>query len=119
MSTETIARRTPALHVPEWEFSDRLRKIRKDAGLTQGEMAALLGMKKSALGHWETGFTHPRDMVATAKRIESALGVPAAWTLGVWDDELVRHQGLEPQTRWLSVADFAVWESELVEGVAA
>lgn len=35
------------------DFSERVKKLREDAGLTQEELAAKLGVR--SLGHYETG----------------------------------------------------------------
>ena len=57
-------------HIPTWDFSDRLRKIRREvAHLTQEQMAAELGASQRAYAAWETGRTKPDDIVAVAKRI--------------------------------------------------
>lgn len=79
MSTQT------AVHVPEWTFGDRIRKIRRDARLSQGEFAELIGRGDKAVAAWESGKNEPGDIVAVARRIQVALGVRAEWTLGLID----------------------------------
>lgn len=55
---------------PEWDFSDRLRKVRRDiAGMTQTEMATELGVKQKAYAAWESGQNRPDDIISIAKRI--------------------------------------------------
>ena len=73
---------------PRFEFSDRLRKVRRDvAQMTQEQMAAELGVTRKAYEAWESGRNIPGDIVAVAKRIAMRWrGVTAAWVLGV-DDE--------------------------------
>jgi len=68
---------------PKFEFSDRIRKIRRDLGISQDEFARDLNVKKVTLGSWESGRTTPRELVAVAKRIELLTKVPATWTLGL------------------------------------
>jgi len=99
--------------VPEWSIADRLRKIRRDQRLSQDAFAALLDVKSTTYGAWETGRNSPDHLVALARRVELVTGVPAAWTLGVHVESprpdggpdggsglaAVRHQGLEPRTR--------------------
>lgn len=68
--------------IPEFDLSDRLRRIRRDTGLTQAAFAQRLGVGDKAYGSWETG-TLPNDIVSIAKRIELAFRVPAAWVLGI------------------------------------
>ena len=73
-------------HIPTWEFSDRLRKIRRAvARLTQEQMAAELGASQRAYAAWETGRTKPDDIVAVAKHIARRWGIPPTWTLGLDD----------------------------------
>lgn len=74
---------TQAEHWPywlEWSLGDRLRKIRRGAGVSQEEFAATLSVNKKSLAAWTNA---PRNVVAIAKRIELAYGVPATWTLGL------------------------------------
>jgi transcriptional regulator with XRE-family HTH domain len=69
---------------PTWDFSDRLRKIRREvAGMTQEEMATELGTSQRAYAAWETGRTKPDDIVAVAKRIAIRWRISPAWTLGI------------------------------------
>lgn len=92
--------------------------------LTQDQFAAAIGVNSKSLAAWENDAWQPRGMVAIAKRIELAFGVPAAWTLGLdesvdatkapVDDEgldVVRRQGLEPRTRYVT-------ESASEDGIA-
>lgn len=69
--------------VPEWSLGDRLRKIRRDRGLTQEQIAAELGIKGVTWSAWEAGRTHPNDVIALAVIIERRYGVAASWTLGI------------------------------------
>lgn len=72
--------------IPKWDFSDRLRKIRRDyARMTQEQMAIELGTTQRAYAAWETGRTKPDDIVAVAKRIALRWKIPAVWTLGLED----------------------------------
>jgi DNA-binding XRE family transcriptional regulator len=72
--------------IPQWDFSDRLRKIRREvAHLTQQQMATELGASQRAYAAWETGRTKPDDIVAVAKRIALRWGIPPTWTLGLDD----------------------------------
>ncbi|MHA7292597.1 helix-turn-helix transcriptional regulator [Arthrobacter sp. HLT1-21] len=72
---------------PEWSFADRLRKIRRESGAKQEDFAARLGVNDNQYKAWETGRNHPRDQVATAKRIELMTGVPAVWVLGLEEEK--------------------------------
>ncbi|WP_374990277.1 helix-turn-helix domain-containing protein [Brevibacterium sediminis] len=84
MSTNPqVGHNDDGLWIPAWNFSDRIRRIRREVGVSQDVFANALQVKKVTLGAWESGRTQPRDLVAVAKRIELAFRVPAAWTLGV------------------------------------
>lgn len=72
-----------ALGVPQWTTADRLRKIRREAGLTGAEMATLLGYSPKRYEAWENGRNRPTDPVELARKIQDTLGVPASWTLGL------------------------------------
>jgi transcriptional regulator with XRE-family HTH domain len=37
----------------------RLKLLRKDKGITQPELAVILGVSKGAIGHWEVGRREP------------------------------------------------------------
>jgi transcriptional regulator with XRE-family HTH domain len=70
--------------VPEWTFSDRLRKVRRDiAQESQEDFAAHLGVTKVAYAAWESGRNVPRGQITIAKRVEVLTGVPASWLLGL------------------------------------
>lgn len=70
-------------NIPEWQLSDRLRKIRRDRHLTQAAIAKELGITAEAWAAWEAGRNRPKDVIGLAAAIERRYGVPAAWTLGV------------------------------------
>jgi len=44
----------PGGQVDPQSFSDRIKRLRKDNGLTQQQLAALVGVSTSAIGNWET-----------------------------------------------------------------
>ena len=72
-------------YFPEWTIADRLRRVRRDTGLTQDAFAERLQVGAQRYSAWESGRNHPpaRDLVAIAKRIELAFKVAAEWTLGL------------------------------------
>lgn len=67
----------------EWTFGDRIRKIRRAVGVSQIEFAEVIGQGAKSVGAWELGTNAPRDVVAIAKRIRLAYGIPEEWTLGL------------------------------------
>lgn len=70
----------------DWTLGDRLRKVRRAVGVSQEHFAATLEVNKKSLAAWELDTNEPRNIVALAKRIELAYGVPASWTLGLKDE---------------------------------
>ena len=95
-------------HVPEWTVQDRLRKARESAGLEQAELAARIGVARTTIGNYERGITPPKRPLLLSWAL--ATGVPSDWLEsgkespdgdGEPGGVVVRHQGLEPRTRWL------------------
>ena len=64
-----------------WEFGDRLRLAREARGMTQGMLAADIGVHKNVLGDYERGVHEPTVYVMA--KIAVALGVSADELLGV------------------------------------
>ncbi|WP_435012986.1 helix-turn-helix domain-containing protein [Xanthomonas arboricola] len=56
------------------EFAARLRNARESAGLTQREVAALVGVNHSQVSRYEAGVAMPRPGVL--KRLANGIGVP-------------------------------------------
>lgn len=64
-------------------IGERVKQLRKKKGLTQSELASLLGYKsKSSIAHIENGRDIPRPMVATLANI---LDTTPAYLMG-WTD---------------------------------
>lgn len=112
MSTQTTNAAEPGAVIPWWTLGDRIRKARLTIDMDQRRFAEALSVPAGSLAAWETDRQRPRDLVAVAKRIELLTQIPAAWILGLDvasprpvdpDGGTVRHQGLEPRTRWISV----------------
>ena len=60
------------------DFHVRLRKARRHAGLTQGEVATAAGVSRNAVTHWE----HPegtRPTLAHLSHVAQATGVAFEW----------------------------------------
>jgi transcriptional regulator with XRE-family HTH domain len=60
---------------------ERIKEARKAKKLTQTELGAMLGFKKSAISAWETGQNKPDS--EDVERLCGALGVSPTWLLGV------------------------------------
>ena len=69
--------------LPAITFGDRVRITRRDLRMTQDQFADKLGVERVTLSAWETGRNKPEDLVACAKRVQLAVGVPAWWLLGI------------------------------------
>lgn len=96
--------------VPEVALRHRLYIARDAAGLSQIELADRMGVSRRTIGNAETGAKIPRRPTLAAWSL--ATGVPLAWletgeapSPGDGDGApIVRHQGLEPRTRWLGAS---------------
>ncbi|MEJ4103005.1 helix-turn-helix transcriptional regulator [Corynebacterium mastitidis] len=99
---------TTSLHiagvVPRFDFSDRVRKAREYAGLTQQDLADAAGIGRATITRIEQGKTVPRR--PTIVSLALATGVDQIW-LETGETpanpegdggNAVRHQGLEPRT---------------------
>ena len=63
--------------IPEWRVQDRLKRAREHAGLSQVELAQLIGVSRATLGNAEQGV---RDLKRPALiAISFATGVSLEW----------------------------------------
>ena len=69
-----------------WTFAERVRKVRRDQGLTQAAFADKLDVGEKAYAAWESGKNEPASLVDIAVKLEQVTGVPRQWFLG-WLDE--------------------------------
>lgn len=98
--------------VPEWTLADRLRKIRRLTGMSQGEFARAINVPEPRYAAWETGRNQPHsgDLLAVAKRIELLTRVPAVWTLGLSEDGSPgRTRTYKPADQWSDALGDVVW----------
>lgn len=89
--------------IPQWDFADRLRKVRRDAGYTQEEFAQALGVGDRAYAAWEAGRNEPKAMPEIVVRLERLTGVPRAWFFGWMTED--GPDGPPPAAEW------APWDS--------
>ncbi len=61
-----------------------IRRVRKDVGLTQAELAERLGIQQSAIAHWEAGNTRPTT--ERLAQIADALGTTVGRLVAGSDD---------------------------------
>lgn len=91
--------------VPVWNQGDRIGKSMREAGISVGALARYLEVNRNTIGNWANGHTKPS--VASLRMIAMLTGVDFDWLkdgTAPADDAagaVVRHQGLEPRTRWL------------------
>jgi transcriptional regulator with XRE-family HTH domain len=90
MSTNVIPFR--GRRIPTWTFSERARKVRRDIGMTQTELAERLGVPQATYSAWETGRSTPARIDELAVKLEDITGVAREWFLG-WADESPRPDG--------------------------
>ena len=72
---------TVTMHIPRLSFGDRLRLVRKEAGLTQSAFADAVGLPAGTVSNYEAGTTAPRhaDLEAFCAKVEALFGVPREW----------------------------------------
>lgn len=110
--------------VPEWDLADRMRKALRVSGLGVQEMADYLEVSRNTVGTWINGRIAPGTQTIRLWALRT--GVAYTW---LRDGEsprqgdpdggsaVVRHQGLEPRTRWFG-ADVVELRPALVEMAA-
>ncbi|MDY3014506.1 MAG: helix-turn-helix transcriptional regulator [Evtepia sp.] len=62
---------------------ERIKKARKDAGVTQKELGARLGISPQTLAQWENNLRNPK--IETLQKISAALKVPVEYLIGTWE----------------------------------
>jgi transcriptional regulator with XRE-family HTH domain len=69
--------------VPEWTMGERLAKARKEAKLTQAQIARQLGVSPATVAAWEVNRNHPRDVLALVHRWSEITEVDIMWIIGL------------------------------------
>ena len=70
--------------IPDWTLGERLEKARKEAGLKQEDMAAIMDVSPATISNWETGARKPvMGEIELVKRWAAETDVDVAWLLGV------------------------------------
>lgn len=61
-------------------FSERLKKLREKNGISQAELAKILGLSQGAVGNWESGKREPN--FETSRRLADLFRVSVDFLLG-------------------------------------
>lgn len=78
---ESEAMAGPTRHPPEASgLGDRIKAARKNAGLSQKELARRLAVSQPTVANWESGAHDPRRTML--ERLSDALKLPSAWLAG-------------------------------------
>ncbi len=77
-------------------ISDRLREIRRKLGITQGELASLVGVSETTVWNWENGRREPRS--SEINKLANVLGVSVSYLMGEidMDHENVKKNSFQP-----------------------
>lgn len=73
-------------------FGQRVRDLRRDRNMTQGDVAQALGVTRPTVTTWEAGKSKPH--IDTLEQLAKVLGTTSAWLLN-GDDEATSQDGLE------------------------
>lgn len=79
--------------IPQWTFGDRVRKVRRERGWSQGELAERLtaaletSVTRRTVAGWELSDRQPHDLVSMARGLCALTDVPAEWFLGLHEQE--------------------------------
>lgn len=99
------------------EFSERLKNLRKQAGLTQVDVAGELGISQQAYASWERGVKRPTQ--ENLVKIAQILNVSVDYLVGNLEkksDELDNIELLfRMNSRGLTEEEKAVFKKELIE----
>ena len=69
--------------IPKWSLGDRIRKARREAEMSQQELADAIGVKVGSVSSWEADSAKPRDTFTVVSAIAEATDVSVVWLAGL------------------------------------
>ena len=99
------------------EFSERLKKLRKDAGLTQVDVANKLGISQPAYASWERGIKKPTQ--ENLVKIAQVLNVSIDYLVGNSEEKSDELDNIEllfrMNSKGLTDEEKGIFKKELIE----
>lgn len=99
------------------EFSERLKKLRKDAGLTQVDVANKLGISQPAYASWERGVKKPTQ--DNLVKIAQVLNVSVDYLVGNSEEKTDELDNIEllfrMNSKGLTKEEKDIFKKELIE----
>lgn len=99
------------------EFSERLKDLRKQAGLTQVDVAERLGVSQPAYASWERGIKKPTQ--ENLVKIAQVLNVSVDYLVGNSEERVDELDNIEllfrMNSKGLTDSEKAVFKKELIE----
>lgn len=95
------------------EFSERLKTLRKEAGLTQVDVAEKLGISQPAYASWERGVKKPTQ--DNLVKIAQVLNVSVDYLVGNSDNTEDELDNIELLFRGLTDEEKEIFKKELIE----
>ena len=99
------------------EFSERLKKLRKEAGLTQVDVAEKLGISQPAYASWERGVKKPTQ--ENLVKIAQVLNVSVDYLVGNSEEKSDELDNIEllfrMNSKGLTDEEKKVFQKELIE----
>ena len=99
------------------EFSERLKKLRKDTGLTQVDVASKLGISQQAYASWERGVKKPTQ--DNLVKIAQVLNVSVDYLVGNSEEKTDELDNIEllfrMNSKGLTEKEKEIFKKELIE----
>lgn len=99
------------------EFSERLKTLRKEAGLTQVDVAGKLGISQPAYASWERGVKKPTQ--DNLVKIAQVLNVSVDYLVGNSEEKSAELDNIEllfrMNSKGLSEEEKKIFKKELIE----